>query len=282
MNISTDRSSLLKYKPRDKNPILDLITSEAASIASEMEVWRVLRTHRDYFLENRIGIFEHEAAEIGERLTPDATLIDLGCWTGVLAAQVLERVLPRAYVGIDAGQWYVELAREFLPDWCQFRSFYLLPDSAVDLCRLDKLYFTLQDPLNTSGFYIRRVVPQERLAAMPVGKAMRPVDFAGWLRHNHDLARLYLKIDIEGVDQDVVRALIRTEALPQVLHFELLEKFKHRWPVTRGLLAARYDFVDVALPLDSTAIIIAVRKGEPLRPATILWDKTTRELSKHE
>lgn len=282
MNTSSDRASLLKYTPRNRNPILDLITSEPESIAGEPEVRHVLRAHRDYFLANRIGVFDHEVAEIAARLAPTGTLVDLGCWTGVLASQVLECVTPKAYVGIDGGRWYVDLAREILPAWCQFRSFYLLPDSAVDLNRIDKLYFTLQDPLNTSGFYTRRAIDQDRLAAMPVGKAMRAVDFAAWLAQNHDLASLYLKIDIEGVDQDVVRSLVRTETLPQVLHFELLEKFMHNWSGTRELLATRYDFIDVPVRPNTTAIVIAIRKGESLRPASILWDKASRELSKLE
>lgn len=280
MNISSDRASLLKYTPREKNRILDLITSEAESVAGEAEVRRVLRAHRDHFLAHRIGVFEHEVEEIVRRLTPASTFVDVGCWTGVLAYQVLEQVTPTAYLGVDAGLWYVELAREILPDWCRFRSFYLLPDSAVDLNRIDKLYFTLADPLNTSGFYTRRVFAQDRLAAMPVGKTMRPVDFAAYLQQNLDLARTYLKVDIEGVDQDLVRALVRSEVVPQVLHFELLEKFTSYWPETRAALQTRYEFVDVPERPGTTAIVVAIRKGESLAPATLLWDKGTRVISR--
>jgi hypothetical protein len=281
MNSSSpqDRSALLSYTPREKNRILDLITTEAGSVADEQEVKGVLRAHRDHFLRHRVEVFESEVAQIAARMGAGSTLVDVGCWTGVLGRLVLERVRPAGYLGIDAGRWYVDIAREVLPEWCRFRSFYIVPDSAVDLARIDKIYFTLEDPLNTSGFYTRRVWPQDKLAAMPVGKTMRPIDFAHYLRHNLDLEHLYLKTDIEGVDQELVQALIRDGTLPQVLHFEMLEKFMPYWPQTREALQRAYDFVDLPGEPDTTAIVVAVRKGEPLRPATIVWNKSTRALT---
>lgn len=277
--MSEDRSSLLTYKARDKNRIMDLVTTEAGSIADEFHVKAVLRAHRDHFLTHRISVFEREVSQITQRLGPESTFIDLGCWTGVLGRLVLNAVTPAVYMGIDAGLWYVQIAREIMPPWCKFRSFYLLPDSAADVNRVDKLYFTLEDPLNTSGFYTRRAVAQDKLAAMPVGKTIRPIDFAHYLQANFDMARLYLKMDIEGVDQELVQALIKSDTLPQVLHFEMLEKFMAYWPETREALASRYDFIDLPESTDTTGIIVAIRKGEAFAPATITWNKSTKAIT---
>lgn len=283
MNIlSLDRGTLLKYKPRDKNKLLDLVTTETGSVVDEQRVKAVLRAHRDYFLANKVQVFQEEARQIVQRLGPDSTFVDLGCWTGVLAHHVLEAVTPAAYVGIDAGRWYIDVAREILPAWCKFRSFYLLPDAAADLARVDKLYFTLEDPLNTSGFYIRRVIAQDRLAAMPVGKTVRPVDFAHYLRDNFAVDKLYLKMDIEGIDPELVLALTRTQLIPQVLHFEMLERFMPYWPEVGAALAPHYEFVDFPPAPNTTAIVVAVRKGEPFAPATLVWDKATKAITLYE
>lgn len=278
-----DRSSLLLYKARDKNQILDLITTETPSIIGEDEVKKILRLHRDYFIANPIKIFEYEVNEIVQRISSKTTLIDLGCWTGVLGRQILDRVTPRLYVGIDAGIWYCEVAKEIMPPECKFRSFYVIPDSAVDLAHVDKIYFNPEDPLNTSGFYTRRVIPQDKLAAMPTGKTIRPIDFAHFLKSNYDLEDLYLKTDVEGVDQEIVQALIKSKTLPRVIHFEMLEKFKLRfWEDTRKLLKQHYKFIEVPDRINYCGIIVAVRMDSGLTPTTIIWDKTTKQIEKVE
>jgi hypothetical protein len=275
-----DRSGLLKYKARDRNKILDLITTIPESAVPEDQVKKILRLHRDHYLANPINVFEYEVEEIVSRTDENTTLIDLGCWTGVLGRQVLDRVKPKLYVGIDAGLWYCEIAKEIMPPECKFRSFYVLPASAVDLVNVDKIYFTVEDPLNTSGFYTRRIIEQEKLAAMPVGKTIRPVDFALYLKSNYDLENLYLKMDVEGVDQEIVQELIRTDTLPKVVHFEMLEKFTPYWEETKFLLEMKYDFIGMPDRPNCTGIIVAVRKGSGLKPATIIWDKTTKQLER--
>lgn len=279
---SEDRSGLLTYTAREKNKIMDLITTEAESIIPQAEVMRILRLHRDHFLKNPISVFEHEVAQIVARLTTEMALIDLGCWTGVLGHQVLQKVTPKEYVGIDGGLWYVDVAREILPPTAKFRSFYIVPDSAADINRVTKIYFTPHDPLNTSGFYTRRVYQQKELAAMPAGKTIRPVDFAFWIRDNFNVAEVYLKTDIEGVDQELVQALCKYDILPKVIHFEMLEKFMPYWPATRELLQAQYDFVDMPTRSNCTGIIVAVRKNSGLTPSTMIWDKTTKVITTYE
>lgn len=277
----------LKYRPREKNKIMDLIVSHEESVSSPEQILDTLRKHRDHFLVNQPGVFKMEAEQIVKRLSPASILIDVGCWTGVLGKITLDLakavgVEPAAYLGIDAGLYYTKVAAEILPPPAKFRSFYIFPDSAVELNLVDKLYFDLFDPLNTSGFYTRRVVPKEKLSAMPVGKNIRPCDFALWLKGNYDLAKLYLKLDIEGVDHEVVHELVYYEALPEVLHFELLEKFTLYWEKPAAMLATKYDFVPPSLQPNETYIIIAVRKGSKLKPATITYHKQTKEITVNE
>lgn len=274
----------LKYQPREKNKIMDLIISEEESVSTPEEILATLRRHRNHFLVNQPGVFVVEADQIVKRLKSTSTLIDLGCWTGVLGRMVLDKAealnrTPREYLGIDAGLYYIQVAAEVIPPPAKFRSFFIFPDSAVELNLVNKLYFDIFDPLNTSGFYSRRVIPKEKLSAMPIGKTIRPCDFAIWLRNNYELEHLYLKTDIEGIDHELVHELIRYDTLPEVLHFELLEKFTSYWDKPSKLLAMKYDFIPPACLPDETYIIVAVRKGSGLSPTTITYNKRTKAVS---
>lgn len=272
----TSDKKYLKYQPREKNKILDLITSTLPSKHPEETVKRVLRAYRDHYLQNVPVIFQFEADQIAKRLTSESIFIDLGCWTGVLGKLVLDQISPKEYIGIDAGLWYTEISKEILPSTAKFRSFFILPDSAVDLNTLDKLYLDINDPVNTSGFYTRRAVAADNLSAMPIGKTMRPIDFANWLKTNYDLENLYLKMDIEGVDQELVLHLAENGVLPAVLHFELLEKFMMYWGPAKVVLEKYYDFIPPPNQPNQTYIIIAIRKGVSYNPTTLIYDKIAK------
>lgn len=273
----------LKYTPREKNKIMDLIVSEEESVTTPVQILTTLRQHRNHFMKNQPEIFVVEANQIVKRLKPTSTLVDVGCWTGVLGWMVLNKAkalgrTPKEYLGIDAGLYYTQVAAEILPT-AKFRSFFIFPDSAVELNLVNKLYFDIFDPLNTSGFYTRRVVPKERLSAMPIGKTIRPCDFAFWLKHNYVLDDLYLKLDIEGVDHEVVHELIHYDVLPEVLHFELLEKFTMYWEKPSKLLETKYNFIAPACLPDETYIIIATRKGSNMSPTTVVYNKRTKAVT---
>lgn len=140
-------------------------------------------------------------------------LLDLGCSTGVLAYRILELVKPKRYVGFDANPFCVEhtlqLLRSSYPELpITVTASTIIPDHLSSKTRVKG---KVNDLVNTSSVY----------TTLPGA-----VEFDSPPMTVQDIVRdispsTFLKIDIDGVDVDIISELIRSNRLPRAFQFEL-------------------------------------------------------------
>jgi len=152
------------------------------------------------------------------------SLVDLGCWLGVLGLKLKQLLNPKRLYLLDALPLYLFIAQmlfteqEALAD-VTFQEMYVLPDDAHQ-----PRYFTVDfgNSIRTSTSLKLSYDSTRVLALIPVGETVTTAEAIVKLRELCGAAG-YLKIDIDGVDYALVNELLQTDFRPKVLHFEGLK-----------------------------------------------------------
>jgi hypothetical protein len=181
------------------------------------------------------GVFREEARYI-ERTCQVENLhrvIDFGSWCGVLAHNVLATGVPLDnYHLVDCAPIYMEIALAHLGEThtpVTHELVTLVPNSVAR--RPVTMLVDSYDTLNTSSIY------SEHFVREPVKQANVRVPLANALTLNEYVtghltmfnSDTYVKIDLDGVDLDLVDSILDNDCLPGAIHFEVWNPFKPRY-----------------------------------------------------
>jgi FkbM family methyltransferase len=146
------------------------------------------------------------------------TFVDLGCWLGVLSAQVKKAVNPNKHIMIDAVPTYLYLAKSLLTTEQLDANIELIEMSIIDREEFPShLTVNLDDTLNTSS--IRTTTKADITVNLPIANPKTCNDAAIEI-FNLAPNSTYLKMDLDGVDYSFLKSLISLNYLPSVIHFE--------------------------------------------------------------
>lgn len=178
------------------------------------EIAAAVKQEADKLISNRVYVNEARLIARVYNAAHCERLIDIGCSTGVLAFRIFENIKPSCYIGIDANEFCVASAKALLADFLdiekQFHCKTIIPcyfESKVVMTGvLGKLVDTSNIYHNYPGaiqFESPNVQVSELLAELDI----QPSDF--------------IKIDVDGLDVDIVAELIMANKLPRGLQFEV-------------------------------------------------------------
>jgi hypothetical protein len=176
-------------------------------------------------------IFNREAQLIKKacELNDLFNIVDIGCWTGVLAAEIFNTgLIIKNYHLVDAVPYYMQralIALEGKPVTSELVT--LLPMSYKQEPPTSFLIHPY-DTLNTSSIYSSYFLHEE-IKQANVKLPLAPSSYVDKYvsdnisRFNNDT---YVKIDIDGVDQGLVFQMLKNKVQPGALQFESWNQFK--------------------------------------------------------
>ena len=161
-----------------------------------------------------------EVETIGEFYTAHGcnTFIDLGCWLGVLSAQVKKLVNPSNHIMIDSVPAYLYIAKNLLTREQLDANIDIVEMSIIDSENFpDHLTINLDNTLNTSS--IKTTTKADITFNIPISN---PKTCNDAVLEIFNLApnSAYLKIDLDSVDYSFLKSLLSLSYLPSVIHFE--------------------------------------------------------------
>ena len=151
------------------------------------------------------------------------TLIDVGCWTGVLALKMHKIINPQRLIIVDAVPMYLRMCREL------FKQHNITNVYAEELCIVrDPVqypgYFkiNLSDSINTSNVLEQHDQMRDKIVVqMPTVKAVTPQQGAKILG-NMITDKTYFKLDIDSMDYAVLTEMLNAGIKPVAMNFECL------------------------------------------------------------
>lgn len=186
--------------------------------------------------------FAQEAAYIKttcERNNLD-TVVDFGCWTGILASEVFNTGIKlEKYYCVDAVPYYIAQAKIILKNKpVTYETVTLLPPSyksAPPQSMLVHPYDTLNSSSLYSGYFLKEDVKKANVT-VPLADS-KPL--TNYISERNELFRpnCYVKIDLDGIDLELVGAIIRQGLNPGAIHFEVWNSFKGGYTRAANALA---------------------------------------------
>lgn len=152
------------------------------------------------------------------------TLIDLGCWLGVLGMKFKKVIKPNKLYLIDAIPLYLNVAQTLFKECyidATFIEMCIVPDPASFNRRFNVI---LNDSINTSSAVInKKYDPETIIVSLPTtSNIVDPMAAATALKLLCG-EQGYLKMDIDGMDYTLIDAILASDFRPRVLHFEGLK-----------------------------------------------------------
>lgn len=156
-------------------------------------------------------------------------IVDFGCWTGILASEIFDTgVELNNYHLVDAVSFYMNKALELLADKpVTHELLTLLPPSykgAPPTSMLVHPYDTLNSSSIYSGYFLKEEIKQANVR-LPLAKSMTITDY---IKNNKDRfgADTYVKVDLDGVDIEMLAEILRAGLTPGAVQFEVWNSFK--------------------------------------------------------
>lgn len=208
------------------------------------------------------------------------TLIDIGCWLGVLSLKFHNAVQPKKIILVDAVPLYLRMCRELFAEHKLLDNVWALPMCIVpDPSKYQNYFVTdLNRSMDTSNLLNQPVMMKDRIQVhVPTHKpAVTPYSAARVLS---DLITptTYVKIDIDGMDYAIVTHLVQ-HSKPAVISFECLiynDTFKTNFikamekvqeagystPDVQNLDISDAILLDLFVSKDSWAVMVYTRVG---------------------
>jgi FkbM family methyltransferase len=161
-----------------------------------------------------------EVETIGEFYTSHGcnTFVDVGCWLGVLSAQVKKTVNPDKHIMIDAVPAYLYLAKDLLTREKLDANIDIVEMSIIDSEEFPThLTVNLDNTADSSSF--RKTAGDGITVNIPIANPKTCNDAALEI-FNLAPNSAYLKIDLDGIDYSFLESLLSISYLPSVIHFE--------------------------------------------------------------
>lgn len=156
-------------------------------------------------------------------------IVDFGCWTGVLASEVFNTGLNISnYHMIDAVPYYVNIAKYMLSDKPITTECVTLIPSNYKSEFPKSILVHPYDTLNSSSIYSQYFLNEQIKKAnvtVPVSNCQLVEDFVdnNKQRFSEDS---YIKIDLDGVDIELVKQILSKNLKPGAIQFEVWNSFK--------------------------------------------------------
>jgi hypothetical protein len=203
------------------------------------------------------------------------TIIDLGCWLGVLAYKTYNLIKPEKFILIDAIPLYLRMVRELFKKHNIEKNIYAFPMCVVHNPEKFNGYFNLDlnNTIHTSNVLPQRELMKDRImVGIPTANVVNVSQAASILRPLIT-PKTHLKIDIDSMDAALVTELIKQNSAPVSLNFECgfgstTEKLnffkfieflrmhsKYKIPSIKEFNIEEYDMIDLFLNSKSYAIM---------------------------
>lgn len=204
-------------------------------------------------INNKVFDSEAEHMVTLAKLENATAIVDFGCWVGVLASEVLKR-WPElsSYHLIDAVPYYISKAKDMLMrDDMPSTEITLIPDTYKEAPPTTMLVHPY-DTLNSSSIYSKHFL-DEKIKSANVTVSLAPAKkVSEFVKSNSNLfsTNNYVKIDLDGVDMNLVNAVIDAGNQPAVIHFEVWNAFKPAYDKLKDRLTALgYVFPDMNIKI---------------------------------
>lgn len=195
-------------------------------------------------MENQV--FKEEARYIQRTCEKNnlKRVTDLGAWTGVLAKEVFDTGIElENYHMVDAVAIYLERAQALLQNFPVSEELVtLLPRGYVGRAPKTMLV-NAYDTVNTSSIYSEHFVSNQVKHANYQVDLAESVQVADYVKNNPSrfAPNTYVKIDLDGVDINLVEEILQQGYEPGAIHFEVWHVFKPGYArVSKQLKALGY------------------------------------------
>jgi FkbM family methyltransferase len=190
--------------------------SKPKNIPGWLEKVLVSQQQKEY---NKIPTYS-EVKTIGEFYVDHGcnTFVDVGCWLGVLSAQVKKTVNPDKHIMVDAVPVYLYLAKDLLTREQLDANIDIMEMTIVDSEEFPShLTVNLDKTIDTSS--IRTTTKADITVNIPIANPKTCNDAALEI-FSVAPNSAYLKMDLDGVDYAFLKSLLSISYLPSVIHFE--------------------------------------------------------------
>lgn len=198
------------------------------------------------------SVFTEEARYIAQTCYRNniRNILDLGCWTGVLACDVLGTGIKLDnYHLVDAVPYYLDRACELFKDIPQVthEAVTILPPSYLGDPPKEMLIHPY-DTLNTSSLYSEHFLSsrvKHTCLHVPLAESS---SITQYVTDNLDRFGIntYVKIDLDGVDVELVAEIIKRGLQPGGLQFEIWNNVKDKYATLASILKTRGYMIPTA------------------------------------
>ncbi|MDY0090716.1 MAG: hypothetical protein RBR78_10180 [Flavobacteriaceae bacterium] len=143
---------------------------------------------------------------------------DIGCWYGILLNYVLKQNSSVQAIAVDAVKKFIDISQFNCYDLnrSHFYNFAIVPENIKD----DTPFILNTIDTSKSGFDTIGVPIRDT-------KAIRFKEFIDFPNMKYMLNNSYLKLDLEGIDFDILKDIFNSNIKPKVIHFEVLKRTRN-------------------------------------------------------
>ena len=183
--------------------------------------------------ENESDVIAHLIREKNLR-----NYFDIGCWYGLLLTRVLKKSPQVHAIAVEGVRSFIDIAKANCvePARVLFIHGALVPQS-----RMTASYRINEADSSKSGLDTTGEVAGDVAAISVKEWALMP-------RVKERLHSCYMKLDLEGIDFDIIEELLALDIRPAVFHFEVLKRTRQQLPRLLALLAEKGYAVPQDLP----------------------------------
>lgn len=221
------------------------------------------------------------------------TLIDVGCWLGVLALKNYMLIQPKKMILVDAIPMYLRMCRELFKSHNLIENIWALPMCIVPEPEKfnDHFLIDLSNTVSTSNVLPKNDIMKDRIRVnIPTYKPAVTPQKAAEVLSTLITNKTYLKIDIDTIDYDLVMGLLKL-VKPTTMNFEcmiyndhLKSKFfktveflktnGYALPDLTTLDLSKYDFIDLFVSNNEWAIMTYYGANTPAGTHGVVYEKT--------
>jgi FkbM family methyltransferase len=165
---------------------------------------------------------ENESEIISQQIRKHkiSTYIDIGCWYGFLLKNVMLKNMNINTIAIDAIPAFTKIAKSNCPSKkASFFTYAIVPSSTYENEDFNlNLSDSSKSGFESAGFRI---------------PGLRRITLSDWIAEECSINVInnsYLKIDLEGLDFNILRSTLSKDVHPIVIHFEVVNRRKFEYP----------------------------------------------------
>jgi FkbM family methyltransferase len=190
---------------------------------------------------------------------------DVGCWYGLLLNKVLKKHPDVKIVGVDGVRRFIDIAEA---NCCEPGRVVFVHRALTPQSRMGASYRVNADDSSKSGLDTTGDIAED-------APTISVKDWTLLAEVKDRLNSCYLKLDLEGIDFEIIEELLALSIRPMVIHFEVLKRTRHRLPQLLALLQENGYAVPNHLPDNHAfhSVICSYRQAVVLgfKPFNLYW-----------